>query len=433
MERLFLEAGWDGDRAGALSWNPLREFIRPGDFVVLKPNWIFHSNPSGQGTDCLITHASVVGAVLDFVLRAKPARVVVGDAPIQGCDFSKLLDVGGYAPLKAHYARLGAPVAWMDFRRTILRNSKGTGNRQVDARPMRDYVLFDLGTQSLLEPIAEDAERFRVTMYNPDLMRQTHGLGRHQYLISRQVIEADVIINLPKLKTHNKAGITGALKNLVGINGNKDFLPHHRFGGSRRGGDCYAGRNLFKLAAEHLSDAANRREGGFALMLRQAMRGCCGLARLTGTDSNLEGSWHGNDTVWRTCLDLNRLLIYGRPDATLASTPQRKLLSITDAIICGEGEGPLAPVPHPLGILSMAINPASADYVHAHLMGFDWRNIHIIREAFGGFGLSIAHFRPEDIEIQFDGKRFRQPWPGWAAVPFLPPKGWKGHCERTSR
>ena len=85
---------------------------------------------------------------------------------------------------------------------------------------------------SLLEPIASDRRvDFRVTMYNPDLMRQTHGRGRHQYLIAREVIEADVVINVPKLKTHRKAGITGALKNLVGINGNKDYLPHHRLGG----------------------------------------------------------------------------------------------------------------------------------------------------------------------------------------------------------
>ena len=32
--------------------------------------------------------------------------------------------------------------------------------------------------------------------------------------------------SLPKLKTHKKAGITCALKNLIGINGNKEYLPH---------------------------------------------------------------------------------------------------------------------------------------------------------------------------------------------------------------
>jgi len=35
------------------------------------------------------------------------------------------------------------------------------------------------------------------------------------------------------LKLHRKAGITCALKNLIGINGNKEYLPHHRLGGSQ--------------------------------------------------------------------------------------------------------------------------------------------------------------------------------------------------------
>ena len=70
-------------------------------------------------------------------------------------------------------------------------------------------------------------------------MRRTHAPGRHQYLVAREVIEADVIVNLPKLKTHKKAGVTCALKNLIGINGNKEYLPHHRVGGAERGGDCY--------------------------------------------------------------------------------------------------------------------------------------------------------------------------------------------------
>jgi hypothetical protein len=295
---------------------------------------------------------------------------------------------------------------------------------------LTDYVLFDVGGESVLEPISGDADRFRVTMYNPDLMRQTHGPGRHQYLIAREVIDAGVVINLPKLKTHRKAGITGALKNLVGINGNKDYLPHHRLGGSQTGGDCYPGRNLLKLACEYLEDAANRREGRTAYLLRQVGGGISRLNFHTGGDHNMEGNWYGNDTVWRTCIDLNRVLVYGRRDGTLADAPQRKVLTLTDAIVCGEGEGPLAPTPYPLCMLTLATNPVAAEYVHAHLMGFDWRKIHLIREAFGSFRYPLCNVRPEDIEIHFGGKRLRQPWPPLNVRPFVPPAGWQGHCER---
>src|ERR1022692_1434372 len=50
--------------------------------------------------------------------------------------------------------------------------------------------------------------------------------GAHRYAVGNTVLSADVILNVPKLKTHMKTGMTGALKNFVGIVGSKDFLPH---------------------------------------------------------------------------------------------------------------------------------------------------------------------------------------------------------------
>ena len=35
---------------------------------------------------------------------------------------------------------------------------------------------------------------------------------------------------MPKLKTHKKCGVTISLKNLVGLNTNKNLLPHHSLG-----------------------------------------------------------------------------------------------------------------------------------------------------------------------------------------------------------
>ena len=119
------------------------------------------------------------------------------------------------------------------------------------------FTLFDLGRQSLLEPISANGNRFRVAWYDPRLMARTHHPGVHQYLVAKEVVEADVIINLPKLKTHRKAGVTCALKNLIGINGNKEYLPHHRVGGSQSGGDCYPGNGAVKRALEYLSDRQN--------------------------------------------------------------------------------------------------------------------------------------------------------------------------------
>lgn len=418
-------------RGACSGQSPLSWLVKPGSTVLIKPNWVHHENPSGGGTDCLVTHFTVIGAVLELVLKCSPGRVIVGDAPIQGCDLPKLFETAGYNRLKEILRAKSGCVEWKDFRRTVRRQGLWLAECITDLRPLEDYVLFDLGCDSLLEPISRQANRFRVTMYDPRLMQQAHGNGRHQYLIAKDAVTADVVINLPKLKTHKKAGITGALKNLVGINGNKDYLPHHRLGGSKRGGDCYCGGNIFKLAAEHILDAANKRAGAMGELIRHAARIVHGLARLTGADRNLDGSWYGNDTVWRMCLDLNRILLYGRSDGTMATSPQRTVITLTDAIVCGEGDGPLAPLPFGLGMLTLAANPVAAEYVHSYLMGFDWSRIPVVRNAFGDFKYPLCRFKPEEVEICFEGQRLRQPWSCLNRKPFDPPSGWAGHCERS--
>lgn len=431
LDSVLANAGFGQAQNGSAGGSPLSQLIRPNDTVVLKPNWVMHRNASGQGLACLVTDASVVAAVLDQVMLCSPKKIVVGDAPVQGCDLERLMQDGGYDLLKKHYTGLDTPVIWTDFRRTILDKSKPVWTRNSDLRSFEHYVLFDLGEKSLLEPISGGADRFRVTVYDPDLMRQRHAVGKHQYLVAREIIEANVVINLPKLKTHAKAGLTAALKNVVGINGNKEFLPHHRLGGNDRGGDCYPGGSRLKLTGERLLDSANRRSGTANLLFRQMSRASFRVARLLGEDRNMEGSWYGNDTIWRTCLDLNRILIYGCKDGTLAASPQRTVLTITDAVVCGEGEGPLSPTPKALGALTCAINPAAADYVHAHLMGFDWRRIPLVREAFKPFKHPLVSFDPGSIELLRDDRSVRQPWPDWNSAPFQSPAGWRGHCERV--
>ena len=266
---------------------------------------------------------------------------------------------------------------------------------------MEQIVLFDMKEESLLEPLAPDARKFRVTMYNPDLMFRTHGLGRHQYLVAREIIEADTVLNLPKLKTHKKACLTGALKNMIGVNGHKGIPAASPQGGSTAGGDCYEGSSFFKSCAENLLDAANRSQPGtrqtllakFAhMMLRFAM--------LEGQGSNLEGSWFGNDTVWRTCLDLQRIVRYGRLDGTIGVTPMRQVISITDALVGGEGEGPMMPTPVLAGYLTGAINPAAAEWAHARLMGFDPRRIPLLLAAFSNFSYPLTDFPPSEVLLR---------------------------------
>jgi uncharacterized protein (DUF362 family) len=97
-----------------------------------------------------------------------------------------------------------------------------------------------------LKKLANIAKNLELLCYDPNLMIAHHDKHRHEYLITNRVFEADLIINLPKLKTHIKAGLTGALKNLIGINGHKEFLPHHIKGSYLEGGDNYMNPSFLK-------------------------------------------------------------------------------------------------------------------------------------------------------------------------------------------
>jgi hypothetical protein len=177
-------------------------------------------------------------------------------------------------------------------------------------------------------------------------------------------------------------------------------------------------------------DTVNRAGQGrfLRLGLGRVVAACRKFAAFAGADDNLEGAWYGNDTAWRMCLDLNRILVYGDVDGRLRQLPQRTIISITDAIIAGEGEGPLEASPVNSGFLTGALNAAAADYVHARLMGLDPDRIPIIREAFENRSWPLADFRPAEILVRTGASEL----PGSHILPvrfFVPPRGWRGHCE----
>ena len=432
VRTLLADAGLDRSHLGSPSWNPLARTIPRGSKVVIKPNWVNHYNASQESIDCLVTHPSVIEAILYYVAKANPASIVIGDAPVQGCDFASLIRLCRIDEMAERFTRHNVNVSIKDFRRTIRPNAWLGGHSEEECRAMSEFVLFDLGSDSSLEPVTTSSSEFRVTMYDPDELKRTHGPRRHQYLVARDVIEADVVFNMPKLKTHKKVGVTGAIKNVVGINGHKEYLPHHRKGGSRMGGDCYEGRSSVKSVVEDLLDATNRsRDPIVKPILANAVRAGVVLGRLTGLDSNYEGSWYGNDTAWRMSLDLQRILHYGRIDGTLADRVQRTVLSLTDAIVAGERDGPLAPSPKPLGMLTLSENIAAAEWVHALLMGLDPSLIAITREAFAPHRYSLAHgIAPTDITVRVDGQAVAiSELAARHGSVFSLPAGWKGHCE----
>ena len=429
---VFQDMGLDAAHFGTPQWNPLGDLVKPGGKIVVKPNWVMHSNWGPGGMDCMITHPSVLRAVLEYAFLTRPAQVVLGDAPLQGCDFEKMLDHGDMRAVIAHFQDRGLPLVVRDFRRTVMRTEGGLKQVAEDLHPESDYVLVDLGQDSLLEPISKDWKNFRVTVYDPRKMWAHHRPGRHQFLIARDILEADLVVNVPKLKVHKKAGITCCLKNLIGINGNKEYLPHHRKGAADggRGGDNYEHHHWLMVLMEGALDWLNRHRD-HPNLYRQGERVVWRLLRIRRRQDpkvQLEGSWHGNDTVWRTCLDLNRALLYSDGAGVLHKQVQRQEISIVDAVITGQGEGPLAPDPLETGAVFAANNPAVGDFIGSRLLGFDADKIQLMRHACDEMRWRICAVPVARIQSTLAKKLDAQaPFPSARA-----PQGWAGHIERTA-
>src|SRR4029450_10070620 len=97
--------------------------------------------------------------------------------------------------------------------------------RQLAGDPAGSVVI-DLATRSLHYDERREGVRFSVQDYDDGVTQQNHSGSIHRYRFSRTILEADLVINLCKLKTHGKAGVTLAMKNIIGANVAKDYLPH---------------------------------------------------------------------------------------------------------------------------------------------------------------------------------------------------------------
>lgn len=403
---------------------PLADIIEPGSSVLLKPNWVLDTNYSGATMDCMVTHPSFIIAVVAEAAAAMPGRILVADAPIQSAQFDRLTPEAWRA--RASLAAGGIPLEIIDFRNVVTTCEKGRLLVREEVRERSRYVEFDLGHDSLLEPISTPVGRFRNTSYDPDGMTRVQHPGTHRFLLCREPFEVDVVINLPKLKAHSKAGVTAALKNIVGINGDKSYLPHHRVGGSGLGGDCYEGIKPFKRIAEWMLDGANRRIGrsGYLALSRAARL----LSRIHG--SNIEGKWSGNDTTWRMVLDLNRILLYGDASGKLSESPRRRVFSLTDGIVAGDRNGPLAPEAVNLGVVTFASNSAHADAVHLALMHFDAERVPLVREAFASMRYRLADDSISKTTIRCGNRILHlDEVANSFGVDFRPPDGWQGRIE----
>lgn len=392
------------------------ETIR-GKKIFLKPNWVVH-NTKKDDEICLRTNDSFLLTALEIILENKPASITIGDAPIQRCSWELILTDKFKSNINTMGEKYCVPIVIKDFRRVTFDPKQN--NPIKERNPLSSYVIFDLGKDSCLDPISSSKNIFRVLDYDPERLAESHTNGIHKYCITKEFFDADIVISLPKIKTHQKTGITGALKNIVGLNGDKDYLPHHRIGGTRFGGDCYPGGNVFRRIAEWALDNANRQQGKSAYFVFRLVTSFLWRISMPQKIHQLGAGWYGNDTCWRMVTDLNKIAVFGKKDGTLSKTAQRELYSLCDGIVGGQGDGPLNPEPLPLGVICFSNNSQMADICLATLMGFDIQKISLLRNAHQ----QIHH---KKIEITLNEKKIDLLDLVSLSIPTIPPPGWVDH------
>lgn len=375
----FYRLGFDVENYNTSKWNPLSHIIRKGDRVLIKPNMVMDKNYNlSSGLECLITHPSVIRAVVDYVLLALDGtgKVIIADSPVQDCNFQALIKKGGHESLLDYYHSAGIDIELVDLRER---------ERHLSS------IIVNLENKSSFTADFSHKRELRVLNYNPKIVKQHHSLGKNEYSIAKEILDADVIINMPKPKTHRFAGVTLSLKNMVGINSNKAWIPHYSAGDLTRNGDEYQHPNILKKLKSEMLDLKGLhyptiKKIGLMYPSTMIIKGYDLMLSLLfslhlSNDPFSGGSWYGNDTLWRTILDLNVIVRYAGKDGKMSSTPQRKVFNVADMIFAGEGQGPLSPSEKKTGIISMSSDSVCMDEVISTLMGVDYQFIPSIKNA----------------------------------------------------
>src|SRR5581483_3467941 len=271
VEAVFRGLGYDAARAGTPDWNPLGALIQPGDRVLIKPNFVtsknFEEHLRGEKLACSSTHGSVLRPILDYALRAcgPSGKVTIVDTPVEGCNLEEVVDGLGVRALLDWYASRGRRIDFIDLRHfrvvphLALDDVKRFGRsfnlglllrERLPGDPL-GYTVVDLAERSWFGEVEHRGPRFCFHRSHKSTPVPHHSRGRQEYSIPRTVLDADVVINIPKLKTHKKSGVTLALKSCIGLTNEKYWLPHYTAGSPAEDGDEYPFRPPLKVRIEN--------------------------------------------------------------------------------------------------------------------------------------------------------------------------------------
>lgn len=381
----------------------------PRRLVVVKPNWIQKSHQYLPDVwEPVITHPAVVLTVIEGLaeMMGGQGTICICDAPHTVEDFREIVERGGLLSgletLRERFGQMKLEI--LDLRREVwTQKEEVVVERRANPHDPRGYARLDLGRESFFYGFQGEG-RYYGADYDAGVVNQHHQGETQEYLLAGTPVSCDLFVNLPKLKTHKKTGVTCCLKNLVGINGDKNWLPHHTEGAPSAGGDAFPNQTLGRTVEDALKQILRRvalRIPKLGSWVYRKTRNV-GKKTLGGSERVIRnGNWEGNDTCWRMVLDLNRALLYGNLDGTWRPPHQpKRYLAIVDGIIGGQGNGPTAPDPVNSGVLIAGTNPAVVDATACQAMGFSPEKLPVVRCAFGAPAFPIADCAMVDIRVE---------------------------------
>lgn len=98
-------------------------------------------------------------------------------------------------------------------------------------------------------------------------------------------------------------------------------------------------------------------------------------------------------------------------------TVSRPKLCVVDALIAGEGDGPIADQPHWVGCILASTDPVATDVAICRLLGHDWRKLNFAKEA-EARGLGVRDL-VEFVGVPLEEVAIKA-WPGHEGFDYLP-------------
>lgn len=431
---------YDKEKIKKLLPDSLFQIIEPGQTVVIKPNWVLQGHEERKEEwEQVITHPEVITAVIEKVTEflKNSGHILIVDGPELNADFQEILKHFPVSYWQQITEDNGIGLSVIDLREEQFVQDKNVTVRKIklNGDPC-GKVLVNLENEcSEFYGHKKSVGGYYGAGTDIAEVNQAHDGSRNLYSISKSVIEADVFINVPKLKTHKKAGITASLKNLVGINTYRNYLPHYSLGNRKDGGD--------QFSAE---DTGSKIESRIVPFVKQHFLKTTKYSKILSPfftfgkfifGSNEKtirgGSWHGNDTIWRMILDINKILFYAGSDGQMRESGRvksKKYITIVDGIIAGEGNGPKKPDALALNYIFYGSNPVSVDAVCAKIMGFNPLKIPTIGNAFKIKKYPLVDFEYAEIKVILENIEYNiDNLPSMFIKKFKPHRGWVNHIE----